>query len=92
MIVTTVHIYIRLLLETVLPGRKPIEFSAGLVGHANAEHRTHAEKRIGLVGWSAVTSRYKRVSSSGKCAVWALTLTHGPHPLCLGRVLYMDGG
>lgn len=29
-----------------------------MVGHANAEHRTHAEKRIGLVGWSAVTSRY----------------------------------
>lgn len=41
------------------PGRNSIEFRAGLVGHANAEHRTHAEKRIGLAGWSAVTSRYE---------------------------------
>lgn len=73
------------LLETESSGRNPTEFSVGLVGHPNAEYRTH-EEELAWPGWPAVTPRYgEGVSSSGKCAVGALTLTRGPHPLCLGK-------
>lgn len=57
--------------------------------HQCQAQETH-EKRVGLAGCQLYCpGKEMGVSSSRKGAVGVLTLTRGPHPLCLGRVLYV---
>ena len=71
----------------VLGGAPVSSVRAWWEGHAGDEHRRHGG---GLVGCHVQVGR--RVSSSGKHVAGALTLTSGPHPLGLRRVLHVAGG
>lgn len=60
------------------------------MGHTSVGRGGHTQKRVGLADCQLYRPGKETAgSSSGKCAVGVLTLTHAPHPLCLGRVLYV---